>query len=255
MPKVLIPIPSIDFDPSEVSISWKILNDNGIEIIFSTPDGLIGKADPIMLTGSSLWIWKSVLMAREDAISDHEEMIHSKAFLNPIPYNAIQSNEFDGLLLPGGHAKGMRPYLESKILQEIIVEFFESNKPVGAICHGVLLAARSINPKTGKSVLYQYKTTSLLNKQEMLAYQMTRLWLNDYYLTYDITVEDEVKSFLENQDQFYLGSNPLFRDSEKNLTHGFVLQDRNYISARWPGDAHKFGFTFLSLLKAIPKNI
>ena len=40
MPKVLILIPSLDFDPSEVSIYLKILNDKGIEIIFSTPDGL-----------------------------------------------------------------------------------------------------------------------------------------------------------------------------------------------------------------------
>jgi hypothetical protein len=86
----LIPIPSLDFDPSEVSISWKILNDNGIEINFSTPDGLIGKTDPIMLTGSGLWIWKSVLMAKEDAIADHEEMIHSKAFLQSIYYKYLR---------------------------------------------------------------------------------------------------------------------------------------------------------------------
>jgi hypothetical protein len=29
----------------------------------------------------------------------------------------------------------------------------------------------------------------------------------------------------------------------------FVVQDRNYISARWPGDVHTFAKTFAGLLK------
>ena len=29
----------------------------------------------------------------------------------------------------------------------------------------------------------------------------------------------------------------------------FVVQDRNYISARWPGDVHTFAKTFSGMLK------
>ncbi len=47
-----------------------------------------------------------------------------------------------GLLLGGRHwARGMREYLESNDLQRITAEFFADEKPVAAICHGVLLAA------------------------------------------------------------------------------------------------------------------
>jgi putative intracellular protease/amidase len=53
---------------------------------------------------------------------------------------------FDGLLLPGGHrARGMREYLESNVLQRLVAQFFEACLPVAAICHGVLLAARSVD--------------------------------------------------------------------------------------------------------------
>ncbi|EMO78537.1 hypothetical protein LEP1GSC127_2323 [Leptospira kirschneri str. 200801925] len=35
--KVLIPLPSVDFDPSEASIPWKILKENGYEVFFCNP--------------------------------------------------------------------------------------------------------------------------------------------------------------------------------------------------------------------------
>src|SRR3546814_8210839 len=67
----------------------------------------------------------------------------SRAFKSPIAWDAIHAEEFDALLLPGGHAKGMKPYLESARLQSAVAAFFAAAKPVGAICHGTLLAARS----------------------------------------------------------------------------------------------------------------
>lgn len=55
---VLIPIPNKDFDPTEVAIPWSLLNKNGIEIYFSTPDGNKGEADQRMLDGMDLGILK-----------------------------------------------------------------------------------------------------------------------------------------------------------------------------------------------------
>ena len=62
---------------------------------------------------------------------------------------------YDALVLPGGHrARGMRGYLESPEVQQMAVDSFRAGKPVGAICHGVLVAARAIDPATGRSVLH-----------------------------------------------------------------------------------------------------
>ena len=55
----------------------------------------------------------------------------------------------------------MREYLQSARLHEVVAEAFRRGMPVAAICHGVLLAARSIDPATGRSVLYGRRTTSL----------------------------------------------------------------------------------------------
>ena len=250
MKKVLIPIPTYGFDPTEVAIPWKLLSEGGIQVSFITPNGTKGNADTIVLNAQNLGLWKPVLRARKDAVNAYLEMEQDDSFCNPESYADAREKDFDGLLLPGGHDKGVKEFLESEQLKKLVLDFFLVNKPVAAICHGVVLAARSLNPQTGKSVLYDYKTTALLKKQELLAYKMTKRKLGEYYLTYPkITVQEEVTSALSDQKNFIEGPKPIFRDSKLHLKRGFVVKDRNYLSARWPGDAYRFSLEFLQMLQ------
>lgn len=239
--QVLIPLPSKGCDPSEVGIPWKLITEAGIDIVFATPTGAKAETDPIMLTGKGLGVFKLVLAARKDAKEAYMDTEKSKAFCNPISYEEIREEEFDAIYLPGGHDKPVREYLESAILQQTIVDFFNADKTVGAICHGVVLVARSIDSITGKSVINTYNTTSLLNKQELMGFTMTRIWMKDYYLTYPkLTVEDEVRAALKEPNNFLMGPTPILRDTLQKLSRGFFVRDRNYISARWPGDLYNF---------------
>ncbi len=248
--KILIPIPSYGFDTTEVSIPWKLFLENNFEVVFATPNGEKGVTDKSMLDGSKLGLLKSVLMARKDAVEAHNELIKINSFCNPLKYSELKESDFDALLLPGGHDKPVKEYLESAILQNLIVDFFNANKPVAAVCHGVILVARSIDPKTGKSVLHNLKTTSLLKSQELLAYNLTRLWLGDYYLTYpEITVEDEVIATLSDSKNFIKGPKPILRDDMNHLNRGFAVTCKNYVSARWPGDIYTFSLDFIGLIK------
>lgn len=249
MKKIVIPLPAADFDPSEAAITWKILKDNDFLVYFATPEGDPAKADYRMLEGTGLWIFKRLLMARKDAVKACLEMYKDKNFQNPLTYKKLKAGNFDGLILPGGHAQGMKTYLASKILQKFVSDFFKLKKSVGAICHGVVLAARS-KRSDGKSCLYGYKTTALLKKQEIAAHALTRVWLGNYYRTYPETVQSEVMSALEKDDDFISGPAPsLKRDSATFLKPGFAFTDRNYVSARWPGDVYNFVFAFMGLFK------
>ncbi|TGN07943.1 type 1 glutamine amidotransferase domain-containing protein [Leptospira ilyithenensis] len=245
---ILIPLPSNDFDPSEASLPWKLLSRSEFKFQFATPNGRQAKADERMLTGKGFGILKPGFIARNDARDAYAEMENSKEFQNPISYSDIKEKDYKALLLPGGHAPGMKEYLESDILQKAIVDFFHSEKPIAAICHGVLLAARSIDPNTNKSVLYDKQTTALLQKQELLAYYSTRLWLGNYYKTYPLTVQEEVTSLLKSKDQFKTGGSLSQRDSLENPDLGFTVLDGKYLSARWPGDAYQFTNRFQMLL-------
>jgi protease I len=82
-----------------------------------------------------------------------------------------------------------------------------------------------------------------------MAFQLTRLWLDDYYLTYpETTTEDELVAALASKTQFVAGSLPIARDDLQHLSRGFIIKDRNYLSARWPGDIYNFSLKFIDML-------
>jgi protease I len=215
--------------------------------VFATPEGQPGEADPQLVTGEGLGVLAPLLRADAAGRAAYAELTQAAEFRRPISYGEIVVTNFDALALPGGHARGMRPYLESTRLQAVVAEFFERGAPVAAICHGVLLAARSRH-SAGKSVLYGRKTTALTKTMELTAWTLTRLYLGDYYRTYPVTVEDEVRATLARASDFIAGPMPIRRDSPDRPNIGFTVRDGNYLSARWPGDAHRFGGEFAAML-------
>ncbi len=245
--RVLLPIPNEDFDPTEAAVPWKILSEAGIEVVVATPDGQGAKADPIVLEGDALGFWKFVLQADSNGRLAYSEF-HEAACAKPSAYGDHKAEEFDALILPGGHAPKMRSYLESESLRSIIESFFAKDKLVGAICHGVVAACRAQGPE-GKSVLHGRKTTALTEDMELFAWKRTRKRLGDYYRTYPQTVQAEVTEALGPEGTFLCGPRPLFRDSPSKLGRGFVVEDGNYISARYPGDVHRFTNALLTRLQ------
>jgi protease I len=249
MATVLIPVPTEDFDPTEAAVPWQTLRALGISVVFATPDGKPGTADPRILTGQGLGVLARMLMADANGRQAYAEMAASPEFRSPIRWAEARSADFQGLLLPGGHAPGMRPYLESSDLQSLVAAAFAARLPVGAICHGVVLAARS-RAADGRSVLQGKKTTALTKPMELSAWSLTCAWLGSYYRTYPTTVEDEVTAALSASGEFIRGPMSTKRDSPEHLERGFTVRDGQYLSARWPGDAHRFAAEFAAMVQA-----
>ncbi len=275
MATVLIPIPDRDFDPTEVAVSWQVLTGQGHAVVFATESGRPGAADDIMVSGRGLDLWSKIpglsglvgvgriLRANREARSAYAQMLDSAAFQNPIAWTDAGLDDVDALLLPGGHrARGMRRYIDSTVLQRLVADAFARGTLVAAICHGVLLAARSIDASTGRSVLYGRKTTALTWDFERRAWRLTRVtrfWDPDYYRTYSerpgdpvgfMSVQEEVTRALENPSDFRnvesdsphrrAQTSGMARDTTTDSRPAFVVDDGSYISARWPGDTHTF---------------
>lgn len=243
-----MPVPDRDFDVTEVAVPWRLLTDAGHPVSFATQKG--GRApagDPRLLSG--------VIFGRLGAAPQpkefYEQMTEAGEFRNPLAWHDIKPAEFDGLVLPGGHAPGMRQYLESAQLQEKVGAFWALKRPVAAICHGVLILARTRDAATDRSVIASRRTTCLLKYQERAAYLMTAWRLGRYYRTYPAYVEDEVKAALDSPAQFEHG--PRVYTARGTATEdrpAFVVQDGNYLSARWPGDAYLFTKRLIALLQS-----
>jgi putative intracellular protease/amidase len=248
--RVLIPLPDTDFDVTEVAVPWRLATRAGHTVTFATEHGgSAPAADPKLISG----VLFGRLGAEPEPLRFYREMTHSEEFQNPIPWREIHPVDFDGLVLPGGHAPGMRQYLGATVLRPKVADFWATDRPVGAICHGVLVLARTIDPATGRSVIASRRTTCLPRYQERSAYLLTAWRLGRYYRTYPSYVEDEVVAALDNPSQFQRGPRTYIRrGTATNDSPAFVVEDGNYISARWPGDAYLFARRFLGILSGSP---
>jgi putative intracellular protease/amidase len=228
------------------------------------PWGWIPVLDRITLVGQAL-------RANRAARQAYAELLHDDAFGAPVSWDSVGVGDFDGLLLPGGHrARGMHEYLESDILQRLVVASFAAGTPVAAVCHGVLLAARSIDRATGRSVLYERRTTALTWQLERTAWAVarrTRFWDQGYYRTYVeeagqpagyMSVQQEVTRALARPEDFRdvepgvhdygRKTSGRARDTATDSGPAWVVRDGTYVSARWPGDVHTFAAVFAALL-------
>jgi putative intracellular protease/amidase len=245
--RVLLPVPDHDFDVTEVAVPWKLLSDAGHEVVFATERGAAGEApaaDPLLLSG----VMFGRLGAAAEPVKWYGEMTKSREFQRPMLWSAIEPGEFGGLLLPGGHAPGMRQYLGSTELQRKVAAFCALGRPVAAICHGVLVLARA-KDADGHSPLHDKRTTCLPKYLERSAFLLTAWRRGRYYRTYPAYVETEVRAALDSQAQFVRGPRvATARGTATDDSHAFVVEDGNYVSARWPGDAYLFARTFIGQL-------
>ena len=128
--KVLIPLPDRDFDTTEVAVPWRVLTELGHRITFATEHGGNAPAcDPLLLTG----VLFGQLGAEPPAIADYRALTESPEFGKPLAWADLAPADYDGLLLPGGHAPGMRQYLGSAQLRHQVAAFWPLNRPVAAI--------------------------------------------------------------------------------------------------------------------------
>ena len=246
--RILFPLPTEDFEPTESAVPWRVLTDAGHTVAFATPDGQPARPDSRVLTGRGFGPWRPFLRAGRHARALCDEMQGCEAFRSPLPYTAVDADDFDGLVLTGGHAPGMRSYLDSELVHAVVSRHMRAGKPVGAICHGVLAAARARDPETGRSVLHGRKSTALTATQELTAYGLTGLWLGRYYRTYEKTVQREVVEALASPKDFAAGPFNILREGPTRPQRGFVLRDGNYVSARFYVDTYKFAQVFLEVL-------
>jgi putative intracellular protease/amidase len=239
-------VPDHDFDVTEVAVPWRLLTRLGHVVRFATEHGgTAPAADQRLLDG----VIFGQLGAAAEPKAFYDEMQADAAFQAPISWADVSADEFDGLILPGGHAPGMRQYLGSEPLRQKVAECWASGQPVGAICHGVLVLARTRDPTTGRSLLYGRRTTCLPKYMERSAFLATAWRLGRYYRTYPEYVEDEVREALRDPGDFVRGPRVLSkRGTEIDDSPAFVVEDDDYVSARWPGDAYLFAKRFAARL-------
>jgi putative intracellular protease/amidase len=248
MARIVVPLPDRDFDLTEVSVPWKLFTEAGHEVVFATERGATPATDPLLISG----VVFGMLGADPEPKRFYRELQEDRSFARPIAWRDIDVSASGAMLLPGGHAQGMRQYLEGEDLFAKAAAFARTGKPLGAICHGVLVLARAKDPATGKSPIAARRTTCLPKYMERSAWLATAWRRGRYYRTYGAYVEDEVRAALDDAGkQFERGPRVLFRRGTRDDdAAAFVVEDGSFVSARWPGDAYLLAKRLLGRLAA-----
>lgn len=233
--RILLPLPDRDFDPTECAIPWKACTRRGWTVTVSTEHGDVAEGDPNKLKGPL----PGLLSAGAQARAAYREMTQDLAYRHPIPYAEIDPDLYQAVLLPGGDAPPVRQYLESEVLQNKVLQFSRQGKLIGAICHGVLVPARTIDPQTGRSILYGHKVTAVTASLDRTGYLLCRLARRGYIM-YPRCVADEVRACLERPEDFSTG---------RSVWVPYVVADGNVVTSRWYMDAPLFAEKFVQALE------
>jgi len=223
-------------DPSECALAWKGLKDAGFRIDVATEHGAVPTADTRLVAKS---LFKAVLGPKEAWTKVYKDFEASYEFTHPLSWSALDfsTDSYDALILPGGHDKPIKQYLESETLHTHLSTFWPRTqrsaavKPgvVGAICHGVLVLAFA-------KLLHDVESTTLPQFMEGSAQGVASLWgLGHYYRTYPGKwTHEDVVGAMEKPEQYKRGPT--------SMSSSFVHVDPTYryVSGRWPGDTEEF---------------
>lgn len=148
-----------------------------------------------------------------------------KSFKTTKKLNEVKADYFDAVFYPGGHGP-MWDLATSEENAELLLEFFNSNKPVGAICHGpaaLLLAAK--------------ERPELLKNREVTAFSNAEEKLVGLYKNIPFKLEDRLK---EMGAHYHSASVPYTAE---------VKVDGKLVTGQNPASAGKAARELISLLE------
>lgn len=118
------------FWTEELAAPYYALSDNGVEVTLASPKGGQPPIDPKSEDPS----------AQTDATRrmDDDQVLKDK-LKNTHHLSEVKSDDYDAVFYPGGHGP-LWDLAEDKVSQQLIVDFYSSDKPVAFVCHapGVL---------------------------------------------------------------------------------------------------------------------
>ncbi|HEY6503731.1 MAG TPA: type 1 glutamine amidotransferase domain-containing protein [Chitinophagaceae bacterium] len=112
----------------ELATPYYIFKEAGAEVTIASPKGGLVPLDP---KSQSILI---VTSSAKQFLKDEEAM---NFLAHSIVLEEVKAEDFDGVFLPGGHGP-MWDLADNRILKQLLEKFNKANKPIGAVCHGVV---------------------------------------------------------------------------------------------------------------------
>ncbi len=139
----------------EFVVPYYVFLDSGFDVVVASPAGGAPPMDP----KSSAPELESGAIRRF-----HGDAAAQEALNNTRPLSRIKFSEFDAVFFPGGHGP-MWDLSSDPSVADLVSEFYNSGRPVGAVCHGSAALVRA-RDKKGEPIVKGKQVTGFSDTEE-----------------------------------------------------------------------------------------
>lgn len=135
---------------NEFYIAYQAVTENGYEVDFATPDGVIATIDEESINDK---YWKEQQRIKQEALSFVNE---NDSFNKPLSLEEAftKKDQYIGMIIPGGQGL-MVDLFYDQLIPEFLKYFHENQRAIGLICHApslLLTISKDENPFIGYEV-------------------------------------------------------------------------------------------------------
>ena len=142
----------------ELAAPYYVFKDEGADVTLASPNGGVVPLDPKS---------RSIILATYSTKRFLKDAEAINFLSNSLRLEEINENDFDVIFLPGGHGP-MWDLADNKRLKQLLEAFNSENKPIGAVCHGVV-GLLSLKNDKGESWIKGKQLTCFSNSEEELS--------------------------------------------------------------------------------------
>ncbi|WP_109300935.1 type 1 glutamine amidotransferase domain-containing protein [Aquimarina sp. AU474] len=207
------------YELTELSRAYYVFQANGFEVDIASPEG--GNS-PVIIDDEDMGEFDYAFL------NDHIAQDKTK---NTMAIKDIDPKAYEAVFFVGGKG-AMFDFPKNKAIQNIIKVLYQSNKVVGAVCHGPA-ALVNVTLDTGKPLLENKKVSGFTNNEELLL-------ISDAKEIFPFLLQDKLmaQGAQFNEGEMYL----------ENISH-----DNNLITGQNPWSTWALAETMISQLGYSPK--
>lgn len=207
------------YELTELSRAYYVFMANGFDVDIASPLG--GKA-PVVLDKEDMGAYDFAFMNDVNAQSKTE---------NTLALETINPKDYEAIYFVGGKG-AMYDFPNNKYIQRVVKDLYQSNKVVGAVCHGPASLV-NVQLDNGHSILKNKRISSFTNSEELLL-------IPDAEDIFPFLLQDklEEKGGVYNEGEIYL----------ENVSH-----DGNLITGQNPWSTWGVAETMIQQMGYAPK--
>ena len=162
--KVLIVVTSVDemgssgkktgYELTELSRAYYVFEANGFEVDIASPKG---GEPPVVIDDEDMGAYDFAF--QKDAVAQYKST-------HTIPIASIVPSDYEAIYFVGGKG-AMYDFPNNTSIQNIVKDFYQSGKVVGAVCHGPA-ALVNVTLDNGTPLLQNKSVSSFTNSEELL---------------------------------------------------------------------------------------